>query len=170
MITLTPVGDPLETTTDSAGLEAYDVIFEVLPRHKRGKYLDLSEISGENVGVRMLESEDDEVSTTYVYDWRLGRRLVSGMIIRLETRDARQWPLPHPDLLRLHGAVARVVRCAGASGERELEFEDDEEQEDRVGSRPMSGACGDEAQHLARGRGVREIGFTLKRFMEETGG
>ncbi|KAF8445119.1 hypothetical protein BGX38DRAFT_1143603 [Terfezia claveryi] len=175
MITLTPVGDPLATITDSTLLEGYDVIFEVLPRHKRDKYIDLSEISGKNLGVRMLESEDDEISTTYIYDWRLGRRLVSGMVIRLETRDARRWPMPHPDLLRLHGAVARVVRCAGATGERRFEFEEDEDEEveeeveeKRVGSGPMARACGEEAEWHAKGKSEQEIGFALKRFMEET--
>ena len=56
---------------------------------------------------------------------------MSGMVVRLETRDGRQWPLPHLDLLRLHGAVARVVRCAGASGEKGtgVQFEEDKEEE-----------------------------------------
>lgn len=59
MITLTPVGDPLSTSEEV--LEGYDVVFEILPRHKRNRYPDLTEVGGAAVGVRMAESEDEEV-------------------------------------------------------------------------------------------------------------
>jgi len=45
-ITLTPVGGPLVTITNGGLLEGYDVIFEILPRHKRVKYFDLRLVSG----------------------------------------------------------------------------------------------------------------------------
>jgi len=121
----------------------------------------------------MSTSEDEEVSDSFFYDRRLGRRLESGMVVRLETKDGMKWPLPHPDLLRLHGAVARVVRCAGATRQRRLQFGDEgdeEEEEGEVGNGLISGAGREEAQWMVKGKSEQEIGFTLRRFMEETEG
>ncbi|KAF8422181.1 hypothetical protein EV426DRAFT_575241 [Tirmania nivea] len=175
-VTLTPVGDPLSTLTDGGVLEGYDVLFELLPRHKRDKYLDLSEVGGDSVGVRMLESEDQGINDAIFYDRRQGRRLVSGMVIRLETRDARKWPLPHPDLLRLHGAIARVVRCAGASGERnsEMEFEEEQEEDEGWGRNEVIEAprSEDEEESLVapwviKGKKGCQMGFAMRRFIED---
>ena len=179
MITLTPVGDPLSTLVAGDVLEGYDVLFEILPRHKRDMYLDLSEVGGKSVGVRMSESEDEEVSDTFFYDRRQGRRLVSGMVIRLQTRDGRQWPLPHPDLLRLHGAIARVVRCAGASGEigwGGAQFEDEEIEEEWVTNGVVRETGGEEegrqeeVQWVGKRKRESEMGFALKRFIEDKEG
>ncbi|RPB24369.1 hypothetical protein L211DRAFT_868103 [Terfezia boudieri ATCC MYA-4762] len=175
-VTLTPVGDPLSTLTDGGALEGYDVLFELLPRHKRDKYLDLSEVGGDSAGVRMLESEDQGINDAFFYDRRQGRRLVSGMVIKLETRDARKWPLPHPDLLRLHGAIARVVRCAGASGERnsEMEFEEEGEEDEGWGRNEVIGAPRSEdgeeslvAPWVIKGKEGCQMGFAMRRFIED---
>jgi len=43
------------------------------------------------------------------------QRLITGSKIRLTTSDPVKYPLPHPDLLRLHAALTRVVRCTAAA-------------------------------------------------------
>lgn len=46
----------------------------------------------------------------------------------MSTPDANRWPLPHPDLLRIHAGLSQFVRCAGAGGGAEdSESEDDDE-------------------------------------------
>lgn len=63
--------------------------------------------------------------------------LISGTRFTLSTSDPIRWPLPHPDLLRLHAGLSRVVRCVGAGGGREVdEWETDDElvDEEVVGS------------------------------------
>ncbi|KAF8451490.1 hypothetical protein BGX38DRAFT_1182407, partial [Terfezia claveryi] len=115
VFTLIPVGDPLAGISDSE-LTSYDVSFQWLPK-RRPAPVDLTQVL--NQGPQLTEEEDPDISGPFVINRRTNTGLVSGTIIRLHTSDPTNHPLPHPDLLRLHAAIARVVRCAGASGEKQ---------------------------------------------------
>ncbi|KAF8457670.1 hypothetical protein BGX38DRAFT_719450 [Terfezia claveryi] len=54
------------------------------------------------------------------------KKLRTGAVIRLVTNDSVKYLLPHPDLLSLHAALSRVVRCAAAAGPEMLDLEEDE--------------------------------------------
>ena len=116
MFTLVPVGDPLAGISDYSELTSYDVSFQWLPQ-RRPAPVDLTQVL--NPGQQLREEEDPDISGPFVINHRTNTRLVSGTVIRLHTSDPTNYPLPHPDLLRLHAAIARVVRCAGASGEKQ---------------------------------------------------
>ncbi|KAF8416557.1 hypothetical protein EV426DRAFT_417183 [Tirmania nivea] len=130
VFTLIPIGDPLAGISDCSEFTSYSVTFQWLPKHRHPQ-LDLTQVS--NPGQHMGEEEDSTVSGPFVFNHRTNTRLVSGTVIRLHTSDPISHPLPHPDLLRLHAAIARVVRCAGASGEKQGDDycgEDEEEWEE----------------------------------------
>lgn len=59
--------------------------------------------------------------------------LVDGTIILLTTDDPVKRPLPHPDLLRLHAGLSRVVRGAGAALEEDDDEDDYEDEGDSGG-------------------------------------
>ena len=71
-------------------------------------------------GTQLTEAEDEQLSNTAIH-----RLIRSGDLITLSTDDPQNKPLPHPDLLRLHAALARVVRCAAQAYDGD-EGEDEE--------------------------------------------
>jgi len=54
------------------------------------------------------------------------KQLTTRTVIHLVTNDPGKYPLPHPELLRLHAALSRVLMCAASGGQEMLELEDDE--------------------------------------------
>ena len=161
MFTLTPIGDPLALGGD---LAAYDIVFDWLPRHRHAADPDHSQVL--DSGAQLTEAEDEEISTAWLMDQRTGARLVSGSIFHLHTPDPKVYPLPHPDLLRLHAAISRVVRCAGASGEKQGDdYCGDEEGENEC---PLSVPEEAEPEWIFRGRRSRaKMSFALKRYLED---
>ena len=142
VVILEPIGDPLSIFIDSTSttpegtmqpplLTAYDVMFSFVPGHRppsASTGWDLQTliqtpplstlqhtestdpiISRRRI-VRVLQIPNPDDSTQETLS-----PLTSGTVIRLVTPDPIQLPLPHPDLLRLHAALSRVVRCAGAA-------------------------------------------------------
>ena len=149
-IILEPVGDPLAVfespnASPTPILRHYDVIFSYLPSHRRP-----SEASGwdhntlvQAVPIPSLQySEDEDPILNGIYIVRLGeggqirqqrgppQEVVTGMRIRLMTLDPVKYPLPHPDLLRLHAALSRVVRCAAAAEPEQFGDGGDDEEAD----------------------------------------
>jgi len=126
--TLVPIGDPLAALEQpGVGLMEYSCRFQWMPRRNYGDGVDLSRVSEQ--GTQLGEDEDKEVSG-FVFDKRVNQRVVSGHVVHLRTSDPKRYPLPHPDLLRLHAAIAGVVRCSGASMEQEdYDYWDEPEEE-----------------------------------------
>ncbi|KAF8422265.1 hypothetical protein EV426DRAFT_606743 [Tirmania nivea] len=160
MFTLTPIGDPLASGGD---LDAYDVAFHWLPRHRQSAHPDLSQVL--DITTQLTEAEDEEISTSWLINQRKGERLISGSIFHLQTPDPKVYPLPHPDLLRLHAALSRVVRCAGASGEKQGDDYCGEEEDDEC---PLSLPQEQELEWVLKGKQRRGImSFALRRFVED---
>ena len=66
--------------------------------------------------------------------------LTTGIVVRLVITDPAKRPLPHPDLLRLHAALSRVVRCAAAAEPKITGYDEDGEEEEGVeGHLPVHG-------------------------------
>ena len=59
--------------------------------------------------------------------------LTTGIVVRLVITDPAKRPLPHPDLLRLHAALSRVVRCAAAAEPKITGYDEDSEEEEEEG-------------------------------------
>jgi len=152
-IILEPVGDPLAifaAGSDHVLLTHYDVVFSFIPCHRPpsskagwdlSTLIQLAPLSA----LQFNEDEDPllqeiiimrrttrappqppstgEEAKPPVQGWK---QLTTGTVIRLVTNDPEKYPLPHPDLLRLHAALSRVVRCAASAGPEMLELEDDE--------------------------------------------
>ena len=121
MFTLTPVGDPLSIP---APLTQYQCTFHWLPKHSPSSATIAGGASVLDCGTQLTEAEDEQLSSTAIFNTEIHRLIRSGDLITLSTDDPQNKPLPHPDLLRLHAALARVVRCAaqaydGDEGEAE---------------------------------------------------
>jgi len=110
-------------------LTDYDVVFNWLPRHHQSDHPDLTQVL--NISTQMTEDEDEQISDEFLLrNYNTGVRVTSGTVLHFHTNDPHKHPLPHPDLLRLHAAISRVVRCAGASGEIQGDDYCGEEEED----------------------------------------
>ena len=143
-IILEPVGDPLSIfdnpdPADPPVLTHYDVIFSYLPSHRTpagpAGWDQTSVTQTEPIATLQYTEHTDPVLS------RLGllRRgtswevLTTGTVIRLVTTDPAKRPLPHPDLLRLHAALSRVVRCAAAAEPKITGYDEDSEEEEEEG-------------------------------------
>ncbi|RPB21774.1 hypothetical protein L211DRAFT_888700 [Terfezia boudieri ATCC MYA-4762] len=156
-IILEPVGDPLSIfATGGANvlLTHYDVVFSFVPSHRPpsqktgwdpSTLIQLAPLSS----LQFNENEDPLLQeicimrrTTIVpplpsapgteakEPTREWKQLRTGTVIRLVTNDPVKYPLPHPDLLSLHAALSRVMRCAAAAGPEMLDLEEDDELSD----------------------------------------
>ncbi|KAF8446701.1 hypothetical protein BGX38DRAFT_1192771 [Terfezia claveryi] len=159
IIILEPLGDhlaifdtPITSSTTNPLLTSYDIIFSYLPSHPTSSEWDLTSFSTLTpLSTLQLTEESDstleecrlirhplrlEGESRMARDGRM-KYLESGTRVTLSTSDPIRWPLPHPDLLRLHAGLSRVVRCSGAGGGGEVdEWETDDElvDEEVVGS------------------------------------
>jgi len=126
MFALTPVGDPLSTPPP---LTRYQCTFHWLPKYSPSHATSAGGVSVLDCGTQLTEAEDEQLRGSIVYDTLNGRFLRSGDLVTLSTDDPVKRPLPHPDLLRLHAALARVIRCAAQAydGDEEENEEDGEE-------------------------------------------
>jgi len=79
--------------------------------------------------------------------------LQTGFTFTLTTPDPVEYPLPHPDLLKIHAALMRVARAAGAESFQEDEVESQDE--------------GDHEHQQEYGPG-EGLPFALRRFLEDT--
>ena len=79
--------------------------------------------------------------------------LQTGFTFTLTTPDPVEYPLPHPDLLKIYAALMRVARAAGAESFQEDEVESQDE--------------GDHEQQQEDGPG-EGLSFALRRFLEDT--
>lgn len=105
--TLVPIGDPLTALAQpGVQLTEYSCRFQWMPRRSYVDGVDLSRVSEQ--GRQLGEEEDEEVSG-FVFDRRANQRVLSGHVVHLRTSDPRRYPLPHPDLLRLHAAIVSYV-------------------------------------------------------------
>ena len=120
-----------------------------------------------DVTTQMTEEEDEDISTTWLLNQRTKKRLVSGNILHLQTPDPKVYPLPHPDLLRLHASISRVVRCAGASREKQGDdYCGDEEEEEEC---PLPILQEKKLAWVVKGTQRRpEMSFALKRLLEDS--
>lgn len=147
-LVLEPIGDPLSIFDAAANvhphpqLTSYRVRITYLPLHRApSKGWDLTTVGYSGTPVPLMEDEDSDLC------WRVGTDLAqghegelvflrSGMVIMLSTDDPVKRPLPHPDLLRLHSGLSRVVRGAGAgAGDDDEDWDDSdwwEEEETEV--------------------------------------
>lgn len=147
-LVLEPIGDPLSIFDAPAHvhphpqLTSYQVRITYLPLHRApSKGWDLTTAGYSGAPVPVMEDEDSDLC------WRVGTDLAeghegelvflrSGMVILLRTDDPVKRPLPHPDLLRLHAGLSRVVRGAGAgAGDDDEDWDDSdwwEEEETEV--------------------------------------
>ena len=152
-IILEPVGDPLAifaAGNDHAFLTHYDVVFSFVPSHrppssKAGwdpstliQLVPLSDLQFNEDEDPLLQEicimrrttrapplppSTGEKGKPPVQGWK---QLTTGTVIRLVTNDPGKYPLPHPDLLRLHAALSRVVRCTASAGPEMLDLAEDE--------------------------------------------
>ena len=140
------------TTTTPPQLTTYDILFSYLPSHPTtttsSAAWDLTSFEFPNTPLFALqhtEETDPDLAECMLVripsrgggDGERGQPefLRTGTRVTLSTKDAVRWPLPHPDLLRLHAGLSRVVRCAGA-GAAGAEGEgvwEEEEQEAEIG-------------------------------------
>jgi len=75
------------------------------------------------------------------------------------------YPLPHSDLLRLNAEISRVVRCAGAIGEKQG---DDYYGEEGEGEYPLSMPVEEELGWVLKNKQRRgNMSFALRRFVED---
>jgi len=126
----------------------------------------------------MTEAEDEAIATTWLINQATGARLSSGTVLHLQTPDPEGYPLPHPDLLRLNAAISRVVRCAGASGEKQGDDycgEEDEDEEIALSITSEGEEEGDSQLPLAAEENLGwvlkrgpKMPFALKRFMQDS--
>jgi len=144
------------TTNPDALLTHYDVTFSYVPGHRRPSATvgwdettlvqlcpipNLQFSEDDDPGLHSmfltrlteptppLPSEPPAVPTEKKPSRRAERfkALETGTVIRLTTTDPQKYPLPHPDLLRLHAALSRVVRCAAAAEPECMDLEDDDD-------------------------------------------
>ncbi|KAF8460434.1 hypothetical protein BDZ91DRAFT_739319 [Kalaharituber pfeilii] len=128
LIVLEPIGDPLSIfeTNPNALLTRYTVRFSCLSKNVAnptapGAVPDLTQVL--DPGTPLSHAQDPDIQSAWVFDASRGRLLQDGDEIVLETEDATRYPLPHPHLLILHAALARLVRCAAAASPEEDEWE-----------------------------------------------
>ena len=79
-------------------------------------------------------------------------KLQTVFIFSFTTTDPLHYPLPHPDLLSLHGALMRVARAAGAAAFEEDEWDSRYEE--------------DLERQQDEGPG-KDLSYTLRRFLED---
>ena len=127
MFTLTPIGEPLSTPPP---LTRYQCTFHWLPKHSPSRATSPGGVSALDCGTQLTEAEDEQLRGSIVYDTLNGRFLRSGDLVTLPTDDPQKKPLPHPDLLRLHTALARVIRCAAQAYDGDGEGDEEEGEED----------------------------------------
>lgn len=149
-VLLEPIGDPLANTIGP--LESYSVRLSYLPAHRRHQPPASANASAQEpplvlpLPTNQYSTKRDDPSLRGMAISQLlfspedsqevvGTRLMqTGDVIVLRTEDPVKLPLPHPDLLTLHAALSRVVRCAGAGQGYEPEWweEEDDMDEPRV--------------------------------------
>ncbi|KAF8417688.1 hypothetical protein EV426DRAFT_356126 [Tirmania nivea] len=163
-INATTTSNPDTMNTTGPLLTSYDILFSYLPSHPSSSEWNLTSFCTPNPLFTLQHTEESDpklaecelMRNPLPIDGesraaRRGRRefLATGTKLTMTTSDPIRWPLPHPDLLRLHAGLSRVVRCAGggSTGDHVLGEEDEMVDEVVLGSEL---SCGDALEESVR--------------------
>ncbi|KAF8475485.1 hypothetical protein BDZ91DRAFT_182647 [Kalaharituber pfeilii] len=165
LFVLEPVGDPLAALpTPTSPLVEYSVRVSWLTRNSADQKLDMTQVM--DIGQPLALANDPELNQPYIRNYRTSIGKDTGAIIVLRTPDAIKYPLPHPDLLMLHAALSRLVRCAGAAPVED-DFATEDSEDDGEFMANGEGATHAEAAQQVSEVDVSEASFALQRFLRE---